>query len=131
MPQVATRSIGFDEKDLRQLNDQYITAYMQSDVQWYQKHLSDDFVCIEPDGTILGKAEFLDQTAQGPDVVEYQLEQVQVRIYGVAALVQATGLFTRKNGSNGKSRYTDVYVRNGDEWKVVSAQVTRTANSEQ
>jgi hypothetical protein len=39
--------------------------------------------------------------------------------------VQATGLFTRKDGSTGTSRYTDIYVRSGKDWKVVSAQITR------
>jgi hypothetical protein len=59
-------------------------------------------------------------------VLEYQLEQVDVRIYGSAALVQATGLFVLRDGVPGMSRYTDVYVRTGDDWKAVSAQVTRS-----
>lgn len=130
MPAIGARSITLDERKLRQLNEQYIEAYMQSDVGWYREHLADDFVCIESDGSVLGKAEFLDQTGKGPDVSAYRLDEVHVRIYGVAALVQATGLFTRKNGSHGKSRYTDVYVQKGDAWKVVSAQITRTANTE-
>lgn len=131
MPAIGARSITSNDRKLRQLNEQYIAAYMKSDVGWYREHLADDFVCIESDGSILGKAEFLDQTAKGPDVAAYKLDEVHVRIYGVAALVQATGLFALKNGSKGKSRYIDVYVRTGDEWKVVSAQITRTANTEQ
>jgi ketosteroid isomerase-like protein len=130
MPAIGARSITSNDRKLRQLNEQYIEAYMKSDVGWYREHLAEDFVCIESDGAVLGKTEFLDQTAKGPNVAAYRLDQVQVRIYGVAALVQATGLFTRENGSHGKSRYTDVYVREGDEWKVVSAQITRTANPE-
>jgi len=46
-------------------------------------------------GSALGKEEFLRKTSQGPDVADYRLEGVHVRIYGSAALVQATGLFTR------------------------------------
>jgi len=131
MSAIATQSNTLNDRELRQLNERYIEAYMRSDVGWYREHLADDFVCIESDGSILGKAEFLDQTAKGPDVAAYKLDEVHVRIYGVAALVQATGLFTLKNGSQGKSRYIDFYVRTGDEWKVVSAQITRTANTEQ
>jgi hypothetical protein len=50
---------------------------------------------------------------------------VQIRIYGDVALVQATGAYVRKDGTAGRSRYTDVYVRSGEDWKVVSAQITR------
>jgi len=113
------------ETHLRQLNSQYIDAYLKADVRWYQEHLADDFVCIESSGAVLDKQAFLRGTAQGPDVTDYQLEQVRVRIYGDAALVQATGVFTRKDGSSGKGRYTDVYIRTGKKWKVVSAQINR------
>ncbi len=50
-----------------------------------------------------------------------------VRFYGDVALVRATGSWTAKNGARGSSRYVDVYVRSGEEWKVVSAQITRPA----
>jgi ketosteroid isomerase-like protein len=114
-----------DQNQLEKLNEQYIAAYMNADVNWYRDHLTDDFVCIESDGSVLGKPEFLQQTARGPDVAEYKLAKVQVRFYGDAALVQATGLFRRKDGSNGVSRYTDIYARLNDDWKCVSAQITR------
>jgi len=114
-----------DEIQIRQLNDQYIEAFLKADVHWYQIHLSEDFVCIESSGNLLNKQEFLQDAAKGPDVTDYKLDQVRVRIFGDAALVQATGLFTRKDGTKGKSRYTDVYIRTGKEWKAVSAQITR------
>ena len=113
--------------ELQVLNEDYVTAYMSSDVEWYRQHLSDDFVCIESDGSILNKAGFLNSAAEGPDVAAYELKQVNVRIYGDVGLVQATGLFTRKDGSQGTSRYTDVYVNGGGGWKAVSAQITRSS----
>ena len=116
---------------LQQLNEQYIEAFMKSDVNWYQQHLTEDFVCIDSDGSVLDKEAFLRRTARGPDVTDYKLENVKVRIYGETALVQATGLFTRKDGSPGISRYIDVYVRTGDDWKAVSAQITRTQTQAQ
>lgn len=112
---------------LEELNQQYIDAFMQANVKWYQDHLADDFVCIESDGSVLDKPQFLINTAKGRDVEEYKLDNVNVRIYGVVALVQATGLWTRKDGSKGLSRYTDIYVQTGADWKVVSAQITRTS----
>jgi ketosteroid isomerase-like protein len=114
-----------DHTRLRQLNDQYIDAVMQANVNWYQQHLADDFVCIDSEGSVLNKESFLEHTSRGPYVANYKLEDVKVRIYGETALVQATGLFTRIDGAPGMCRYTDVYVRSGDDWRVVSAQITR------
>jgi ketosteroid isomerase-like protein len=116
-----------DESTLERLNREYIAAFMTGDVNWYKENLADDFVCIESDGTVLDKEQFLANTAKGPDVAEYKLQKVNVRIYGIVALVQATGLFSRKDGSKGLSRYTDVYAKTGEEWRAVSAQITRSS----
>ena len=91
------------------------------------RHFADDFVCIESDCTVLNKEQFLINAEKGSDVTDYKLEKVNVRIYGIVALVQATGLFTRKDGSRGLSRYTDIYAQTEQGWKTVSAQITRTS----
>jgi ketosteroid isomerase-like protein len=119
-----------DKTTLEQLNQKYVDAFMNADVDWYREHLAEDFVCIEADGSVLNKIEFLTSTSKGPDVGDYKLEDVDVRIYGDAALVQATGLWTSKDGSTGISRYIDVYVKQSDEWKTVSAQITRTSGTQ-
>jgi ketosteroid isomerase-like protein len=118
-----------DKTTLKRLNQAYVDAFMNADVEWYREHLADDFVCIESDGSILNKKQFLTNTAKGPDVGDYKLEEVDVRIYGDTALVQATGLWTGKDGSMGMSRYIDVYVRSETGWKAVSAQITRTSRT--
>jgi ketosteroid isomerase-like protein len=112
---------------LTRLNQQYIDAFMQGDVPWYRANLADDFVCIESDGSVLGKEAFLRNASGGPDVATYRLEDVRIRMFGHIALVHATGRFTRRDGSSGTSRYTDVYALRNGAWKAVSAQVTRTA----
>jgi ketosteroid isomerase-like protein len=124
-------SIATDEARLQQLNEQYIDAVLNADVNWYRQHLADDFVCIDSEATVFDKAAFLQHISFGPYVTDYKLENVTVRIYGETALVQATGVFTRKNGGPGMCRYTDVYVRAGDDWKVVSAQITRAQAQKQ
>jgi ketosteroid isomerase-like protein len=113
------------EQHLRQLNEQYVKASLASDVEWYRTHLADDFVCIESDGSVLDKASFLRMTAEGSDLADYHLDDVDVRFYGDVALVRATGSWRAKDGTPGLSRYIDVYARTGDEWKAVSAQITR------
>lgn len=116
------------EAEIRSLNRQYIEASLAGDVAWYRAHLAEEFVCIDSDGTVLNKAAFLQKTAPGSELAEYHLAEVDVRFYGDVALVRATGEWVAKNGKPGLSRYLDIWVRSGDEWKAVSAQITRPAS---
>src|SRR4030095_1252038 len=111
---------------LQRLNQEYVDSFMNAEVEWYCAHLAEDFVCVESDGSVLGKDEFLSNTVKGPDVVEYKLHEVDIRVYGDAALVRATAVWIREDGSMGMSRYTDVYIRTSSGWMAVSAQITRT-----
>jgi ketosteroid isomerase-like protein len=122
---VTEMGLDTDRTTLERLNQEYVDAFMNVDVDWYREHLAEDFVCIESDGSVLNKQEFLANTVKGPDVADYKLEQVDVRIYGDVALVRATGLWTREDGSRGMSRYLDVYIKQSEGWKTVSAQITR------
>jgi ketosteroid isomerase-like protein len=115
------------EEELLQLNRDYIAASLRGDVAWYREHLAEDFVCIDSDASVLDKAAFLKQTAEGSDLAEYRLQEVDLRFYGDVALVRATGAWIGKNGKPGISRYLDVYVRKDGAWKAVSAQITRPA----
>ena len=115
------------EQEIRRLNEEYVRASLAGDVEWYREHLADGFVCIDSDGSVLDKPAFLKLTAQGSDLAEYHLDQVDVTFYGDVALVRAKGSWKAKNGSPGISRYVDIYARSGGEWKAVSAQITRPA----
>ncbi len=116
------------ERHLLQLNEQYVHASLTGDVEWFRTHLADDFVCIESDGSVRFRDVFLRAAVLGPDLIEYKLDYVDVRLYGEVALVRASGSWISKTGIRGISRYTDVYVHDGAAWKVVSAQITRPAS---
>jgi hypothetical protein len=98
------KSVEPDRTILERLNQEYVDAFMNADVEWYRDHLAEDFVCIESDGSVLDKTEFLTNTAKGPDIADYRLQSVEVRIYDSVGLVQATGLWTGKKGTKGMSR---------------------------
>lgn len=95
-----------DDKRVRRLNAPHIRAQLTSDGEWYQARLADDFVCIESDGRILDKGEFLHEMARGSDLLDFWLDEVDVRLYGGVALVGATGFSTAKKGMWGTSGYT-------------------------
>ncbi len=114
-----------DEATLTELNARYVDSFMTADVGWYDAHLADDFVCIESDGSVLDKTRFLRQTAAGPDVAAYRLGEVRIRMYGDVALIHATRVFTRRDGTTGTSRYTDIDAKTDGTRKAISAQITR------
>ncbi len=86
------------DQQLRRLNEEYVAASLAGDVEWYRSHLADEVVCIESDGSVLDKPAFLRMTAQGSDLAEYRLDEVDVRFYGDVALVRATGSWKTKSG---------------------------------
>src|SRR6476620_11016273 len=40
-------------KTLTRLNQEYVDAFMKADVEWYRVNLAHDFLCTEPDGSVL------------------------------------------------------------------------------
>ena len=113
-----------DESILRELNSEYVRAFLECDVAWYEEHLADDSLCTESDGSLLNKEQFMAATAKPHDVVSFDLRDVLIRLFGNVALVHALGFFKCMDGSSGTSRYTDGYAKFGDEWKAISAQIT-------
>jgi hypothetical protein len=116
-----------DDKKIRELNEGYVRAYMSNDVDWYDRQLSADFVCIESDGVVRNKRDFLAAIAAGTTLKTYVLNRVDVYFYGAAqdvALVRCSATWTAISGATGGSEYVDVYVRQDDVWKTVSAQIT-------
>jgi ketosteroid isomerase-like protein len=110
---------------LTRLNQEYVDAFLKSDVDWYRDHLAEDFLCIVSDGSVLDREAFLRDAAGGPGVTSYALKEVRVRTYGPVAVVQARGEYTRPDGTTGTSRYTDVWALQDGKWKAISAQITR------
>jgi hypothetical protein len=115
-----------DETILTELLARYVRSFLHGDVEWYREHLADDFLCIESNGSVLDKARFLQKAAEGPDLAEYQLEQVRIRIYDGFALVHGKASFRRLDATTGRSHLTGVYRKEGGAWRAISAQTTRT-----
>lgn len=113
-----------DEQAIRELNAGYVRAFMNSDADWYDRHLTADFMCILTNGTVVDRATFLANAGKPHTTLSYDLSELGIRVHGDVALVTALGTWTRKDGSNGRTRYIDVWVRKDGMWKAVSAQLT-------
>jgi hypothetical protein len=106
--------------ELHRLNAGYIQAFVESDVGWYDEHLSADFTCSLADGTRIGRQEFLVRVANGPGVAQVTYDEVDVRPLGDVSLVHGVTHYVR-DGIPSSTRYTDVWLRRGGRWLAVAA----------
>ena len=114
-----------DLETLLALNRDYITSVQTSDVRRFDEILADDFLCTNPDGSLVNRAGFLKQTARPVAISNLQAHDGDVRLMGDFAIKHARPAYTRPDGQPGAGRYTDVWARRDGRWLAVSAHVTR------
>jgi ketosteroid isomerase-like protein len=118
-------SMTSDLSKLLELNQDYIRSVQTSDVRRFEEILSDDFLCSLPDGSLIDRKRFLEQTAQPVRISNLEAHDVNVRLMGEFAIVHARTTYTGADGRPGSGRYTDVWARRNGRWLAVSAHVTR------
>jgi ketosteroid isomerase-like protein len=114
-----------DLQALQALNRDYIRSVQTSDVRRFDEILAEDFLCSNPDGSLVDRAGFLAQTARPVTISNLEATDVLVRIMGDVAIIHARTTYTLADGRAGGGRYTDVWARRQGRWLCVSAHVTR------
>jgi ketosteroid isomerase-like protein len=114
-----------DIQDLLALNRDYVDAVRQSDAGRFAEILAEDFLCSNPDGSIVDKPAFLAQVAKPATIKELAAEDVRVRVLGDVAIIHARTNYITEAGEQRHGRYTDVWQRRDGAWLAVSAHVTR------
>jgi ketosteroid isomerase-like protein len=110
---------------LLQLNADYIRSVQNSDVARFDQILADDFVCTNPDGSLVDRANFLMQTARPVAITGLAAHDVNVRLMGDCAIIHARTSYRMPDGRTAAGRYTDVWARRNGRWLAVAAHVTR------
>ena len=119
------RAMSPDLQQLIELNQGYIRSVQQSDVGWFDQNLAADFVCSNPDASLVDRAQFLKQTAAPVKISNLEAHDVVVRLMGDFAIIHARTSYLMADGRQGSGRYTDVWARRQGRWLAVSAHVTR------
>ena len=114
-----------DLEALTALNRDYIHSVQHGDVQRFEEILAEDFLCSNPDGSLVDKKQFLAQTARPVTIRDLTPQEVRVRILGDVAIIHARTSYTTAEGEQRNGRYTDVWARRNGKWLAVSAHVTR------
>ena len=126
----STTAAPSDLETLAALNDTYIRCVVEADTRRFAEILADDFICSNPDGSIVDKPAFLRQIERIGKFQSMDIADVRIRRIGAqsdVAVIHATTAFVLADGSRGRGRYTDGWAKRGGEWLAVFAHVTRIA----
>lgn len=110
---------------LLDLNRDYIRSVQTSDARRFDEILAEDFLCSNPDGSLVDRQGFLRQTALPVRISNLEAHDIKVRIMGDFAIIHARTSYTTADGQQASGRYTDVWARRGGRWLAVAAHVTR------
>jgi ketosteroid isomerase-like protein len=127
MSQNGQSSIGV-AKELSDIEDQLIAAWVAGDRSVHERVLSDDWSVIDAQGQIRNKADVLEEMFRpGERQLTGRIDEVNVRPYGDWAIVIGkTHVAGRYEGNDIKVtlRFTDVFRRTEGAWQVVASQAT-------
>src|SRR5213593_639714 len=90
-----------DHAALIGLNDDYIRSVQTSDVRRFDEILAEDFLCSNPDGSLVDRAGFLKQTALPVKISGLQAHDVNVRLMGDFAIIHGRTSYTGLDGRPG------------------------------
>ena len=124
-PMSADTAMQSDFDALTALNRDYIHSVQHGDVGRFDEILAEDFLCSNPDGSLVDKQGFLAQTGRAVTISGLTAEDVRLRILGDVAIIHARTSYMTADGEQRKGRYTDVWARRNGCWLAVSAHVTR------
>jgi ketosteroid isomerase-like protein len=114
-----------DIETLEALNRDYIDSVQGCDVRRFDEILAAEFYCSNPDGSIVDRRAFLEQTARPIAIKNLAARDVNIRLLGDVAIIHARTTYTLPDGSEGGGRYTDIWARQDGSWLAAAAHVTR------
>ena len=108
-----------DRDILNELIRDYVRSVQTSNVQRFEEILADDFLCSLPDGSLVDRKTFLEQTARPITISNLVAQDVDIRLMGDVAVIHARTTYTAADGGAGAGRSTDVWARRDGRWLVV------------
>jgi len=117
-----------EEQALMKIQHEWAEARVKGDSSYTRRIEAEDCTIVWPDGRIVNKREDL-QTMTG-DIVftEFKIDDLRVRLYGDTGIVVGEGMIKAHKGKQvllgGKFVWTDTFVKQGGQWKVVASQIT-------
>jgi hypothetical protein len=114
-----------DRAALTALNHDFVRSVDEADTAWFEANLDADFYNTNPDGSFIGRADFIAQIGRGSTVRGIHELDVVIRLFDDFAIIHARTAYQKPDGSAGGGRFTDDWRFHDGKWRCVSAHVTR------
>ena len=117
-----------DEQALMKIQHEWAEARVKGDSSYTRRIEADDCTIVWPDGTIVNKRGDLESMTGDIVFSEFKIHNLLVRLYGDTGIVVGEGIIKAHKGKQdllvGKFVWTDTFVKQGGQWKVVASQIT-------
>ena len=126
--QTVMRDHSRDEQALMKIQHEWAEARVKGDTSYTRRLEADDCTIVWQDGKIVNKRADLETMTGNIVFSEFNIHNLQVRLYGDAGIVVGEGIIKAHEGKQnllgGKFVWTDTFVNEGGQWKVVASQIT-------
>jgi ketosteroid isomerase-like protein len=117
-----------EEQALMKIQHEWAEARVKGDSSYTRRIEADDCTIVWPDGRIVNKRADLESMTGDIVFSEFKIENLQVRLYGQTGIVIGEGSIKAHKGKQdllgGKFVWTDTFMKQGGQWKVVASQIT-------
>ena len=116
-----------DEQALMKIQHEWAEARVKGDSSYTRRLETEDCTIVWPDGSIVNKRVDLESMT---DIAfsEFKIQNLRVRLYGDTGIVIGEGMIKARKAKRdllgGKFVWTDTFVKQGGQWKVVASQIT-------
>lgn len=123
------------EAVLTKLEQDWGDAIVRHDVGFLERTEADDYIYTGPDGIVTHKAdEIAGAKAEFVRIDSFKHSDMNVQVYGDSAVVTGATTLKGKAGNvdlSGDFRWTDVFVKQDGQWRVVASQATSISTPQQ
>jgi ketosteroid isomerase-like protein len=117
-----------DEQALIKIQHDWAKARIKGDSSYTRRLEAENCTVVWPDGSIVNKREDLKSMTGDIGFTEFQIDDLQVRLYGDTGIVVGQGSINAHEGKQnllgGKFVWTDTFLKQDGAWKVIASQVT-------
>jgi len=113
------------ERYIKDSERQWAESVASGDSTVVERILAEDFVGVDPDGSLYEKAKMVKDTVSAPKYfLSNHLNEVKVRFYGDAAVAQGSESWVRRSGTplHGRFAWTDTWIKRNGKWQIVAAE---------
>ena len=117
---------GDAETELRAMQQRLMKAVLEGRREDWSAMIAAEWRVTHIDASVLTKQQVLEQVFGGaPPVVAGAIDDVEVQLFGEAAVVTGRTSVTARDGAKVALRFTDFAVRQDSRWLIVASHATQ------